>query len=517
MYLFYDRNTLNVQSIVHSNFMKNSNGFLKNKNIDVWNINKKFSLNPCFLKIKLDENKEPQGLYYRKKLIYQTSNEEKEQNRIKKNKEKKTSLLSSIPRELRTSLNYNVIKMWSKSPYSLPHISKSLDDFTYFQKEKTMPVSWCGFLLDPGGYGNVSRSIVFRLHNYHIVAKTETLPTPPRISTEGQYAVQKHNSMDFRRVKHYHNVLCSTPHPVTKKTNGKNVFYTMMETETLHPHFRDICNQYADEIWVPSTHNLNVFQKNGVKKPIFLMPLGIDESLYSLPVKRDINSFSFNDISGRKHQDGINKFRFFTLFGWSFRKGIDVLIKSFVKAFSDEDDVCLIIHSHHVGTNKIIEDVNRFSKGIRSSHFPQILFISGAIEEKDMPSLYNIGDAFLSFSRAEGFNLPPIEAAACGLPVIACNNTGTGEYLRDNNSFMITNTETEICNPEMHWISGFYHGQMFPKLGEEQIEQAVKHMHYVVNNYADAKIKAKRLKSLVYEKYTWEKATERVAKRLKEI
>lgn len=82
---------------------------------------------------------------------------------------------------------------------------------------------------------------------------------------------------------------------------------------------------------------------------------------------------------------------------------------------------------------------------------------------------------------------------------------------------MITTDEKEICSPEMHWISGFYHGQLFPKLGENQINQTVNHMHYVVNNYEKAKEKGKILQEQVYQKYTWDKVTERVSDRIRYI
>jgi hypothetical protein len=69
----------------------------------------------------------------------------------------------------------------------------------------------------------------------------------------------------------------------------------------------------------------------------------------------------------------------------------------------------------------------------------------------------------------------------------------------------------------MHWISGYYHGQLFPRLGEDQINQAVNHMHFVINNYDIAKEKAKKLKEDVWNKYTWDKVAERASKRIKQI
>jgi glycosyltransferase involved in cell wall biosynthesis len=48
-----------------------------------------------------------------------------------------------------------------------------------------------------------------------------------------------------------------------------------------------------------------------------------------------------------------------------------------------------------------------------------------------MPILYNGMDCFLSLGGMEGFNLPLIEAMACGVPVIASNCTTHPELLGD--------------------------------------------------------------------------------------
>lgn len=176
----------------------------------------------------------------------------------------------------------------------------------------------------------------------------------------------------------------------------------------------------------------------------------------------------------------------------------------------------MIIYSNHVGPEQVRSEAIPFAKTVRGSDYPQILFIPGVTPEKEMSSLYKIGHAFIHTSRGEGFSLSQIEASACGLPVISCNNTGMSEYLRDDNAFLIKTEETEF-KPEINWISPFYNGQLFPKLGEDQITQAVNHMRFVVDNYDKALEKNKILRAEVFQKYTWDKATARVANRIKQI
>ena len=45
-----------------------------------------------------------------------------------------------------------------------------------------------------------------------------------------------------------------------------------------------------------------------------------------------------------------------------------------------------------------------------------------------MSELYGSCDAYVSPYRAEGFNIPSLEAAACGIPVILTSGGSTDDY-----------------------------------------------------------------------------------------
>lgn len=530
MNIVFDKNSLKVISLLNSdNIRGDEDSFLQKmfpssfKGLSVWRINESFNFNPIFLRIGLDENKNPDVLFYKDRGVYKLSDEEKKKNEAKRVELGKKSLVSFLPRMLRSTFSSDIIKTWMDSPHTFADIKQSLMDYRYFSDEKLNPVCWSGPFTDAGGYANMNREIVFRLHNYHILPKVESWPTALQISNLARFHLSKY-AFDFRRVKNFLKIHSFTPHPVVSH-GGRLVFFTMMETETLHPEFVRLCNQCPDEIWVPSNHNRNVFRESGVKKPICVMPLGIDDNLYrstsDLGVIKDTSCFV--NLLGRPAASGINDFRFISLFGWSYRKGIDILIKSFVEEFNDNDKVALIVCSRHAGSsdlghqNVIKTDAMRFAKEVRAGKYPQVVLYPHVIPENQMPSIYRMGHVFVHFSRGEGFSLPQIEASASGLPVISCNNTGMSEYLTDDNAYLVKTKEKESCSPEMHWITAFYHGQLFPKLGRDQIEQARKHMRFVLNNYPEALEKGKCLRREVFEKYTWQKTTERVSKRIKEI
>lgn len=55
----------------------------------------------------------------------------------------------------------------------------------------------------------------------------------------------------------------------------------------------------------------------------------------------------------------------------------------------------------------------------------------GEIDEADKPSLYRLAEVVVFPSRYEGFGLPPLEAMACGTPVVACEASSIPEIVGD--------------------------------------------------------------------------------------
>jgi glycosyltransferase involved in cell wall biosynthesis len=68
---------------------------------------------------------------------------------------------------------------------------------------------------------------------------------------------------------------------------------------------------------------------------------------------------------------------------------------------------------------------------IRASPFAADIRSLGFVPDQDLPSLYRAADVFVYPSLYEGFGLPPLEAMACGCPVIASTRGSLGEVLGD--------------------------------------------------------------------------------------
>ena len=76
---------------------------------------------------------------------------------------------------------------------------------------------------------------------------------------------------------------------------------------------------------------------------------------------------------------------------------------------------------------KIIGNYAR-SKNLEDKLLSRVM-LPGYINDKDLPSIYSSAAAFVFPSLYEGFGLPPLEAMACGVPVIASYNSSLKETL----------------------------------------------------------------------------------------
>ena len=124
------------------------------------------------------------------------------------------------------------------------------------------------------------------------------------------------------------------------------------------------------------------------------------------------------------------------------RKNIFNSIESLVRIMSNVEDSGIIIKTS-LGSNsyldfvrlkKVFADYKNSLKEELGDKIPKIYILHGNMKPIELKSLYSSEkvSALVSLSKGEGFGLTLLEAAACGLPIIAANYSAYTEFLDDN-------------------------------------------------------------------------------------
>ncbi|MDT8715631.1 glycosyltransferase family 4 protein [Clostridium sp. 19966] len=113
--------------------------------------------------------------------------------------------------------------------------------------------------------------------------------------------------------------------------------------------------------------------------------------------------------------------------GFSPRKNIIGLIEAFSKLNAIYDNRLKLVIA---GRKGISYDI--YKKKAEELNLDNLVIFPGFIPIEHMPYLYCGSELFVYPSFYEGFGLPPVEAMACKVPVIASNTTSLPEILMDS-------------------------------------------------------------------------------------
>jgi len=81
---------------------------------------------------------------------------------------------------------------------------------------------------------------------------------------------------------------------------------------------------------------------------------------------------------------------------------------------------------------------------VRQSAFAADIHPLGFVADEELPMLYRAADLFVFPSLFEGFGLPPIEAMACGCPVLSSTSGALGEVIGDAAAILDPESTTDI-------------------------------------------------------------------------
>jgi glycosyltransferase involved in cell wall biosynthesis/GT2 family glycosyltransferase len=251
------------------------------------------------------------------------------------------------------------------------------------------------------------------------------------------------------------------------------VIYTGVDTTDEAGNFVENANK-VDYLFTPSKLSKKRIENMGVKKPVFVLPHGIDPEVfkYTERTKTDI-------------------FKFLYVGECSDRKGIFHLLKAFTDLFKNNPKVELHIKSN---TDMLFYNSKEVQDIIKD--YKNIFWHIGNIGHDEVIKLYKECHAYVYPSRGDSFGMTLLEAMACGLPIITTKLPGATDVVDGK----VTYIKSKIIPVQGHpWFKGEW--------GEPDLEDLKSKMKSLYENYDTSKLK--EYSDFIRENYSWEKIVDK--------
>jgi glycosyltransferase involved in cell wall biosynthesis len=149
------------------------------------------------------------------------------------------------------------------------------------------------------------------------------------------------------------------------------------------------------------------------------------------------------------------------------RKNLVRLIRAYAKLRSEREDFrpqLVIVGRKLWLASEIFDEVKR-------QRWADDVILTGYVADEDLPALYRAARAFVYPSLFEGFGLPPLEAMACGTPVVTSDVSSLPEVAGDAALLIDPNDELALANALIEIVNN---EGLRAKLREKGIAQAKK-------------------------------------------
>lgn len=368
---------------------------------------------------------------------------------------------------------------------------------------------WQGPFLNHSGFGDEMRGFVTGLRQRGVQVAARAYAPSQRyiqsLTTERRAVLDA--ALQEPALEHAIHVFHGPAGAVRRTGGAYHIARTMFETDALHPSWIGDLNS-MDEVWVASSFNVETFRRAGVTVPLHVVPSGVDPQEH----RPGLAPLELDGVSGTV---------FLSVFGWAHRKGWDVLLRSWVKAFSRNDDVTLLLRTYpqddfdgQQPADEIDRRINTYLRKLGTSRrqAAPIVVVSETLSDEDMPRLYATADAFVLPTRGEGWGRPFLEAMSSGLPVLGTRWGSQLDFLTDANSYLIDIDGLERIGPPEQVT--FFHGQQWARPSSDHLAQL---LQQVVQEPEAAATRGRAARADVLERWTWAHSVQAARTRIEQV
>jgi len=350
---------------------------------------------------------------------------------------------------------------------------------------------------------NIARALIKQNHDVHLFSTNGIKYFPEDLKPYLREWKEQEDSTPWKYIDKNYDMQLSytamTNFPRYLNNGNKNRFGIWNYETTIIPEGFAKLHKFCDKMLPSSEFSKRIFANSGIpEEKLIVVPHGINveeyssKKVYQLKTKKKYKILS--DIA-QPH----------------IRKNIPGLFEAFGKAFTKEDDVCLVCKISVKPSPKAIVQKQvrnlRAAKKLNQRNSPE------QTKEKAMPfnidfwrivedfykkypkhaeveiipefldtmtPLYNACNILFAMTHAEGFHLPSAQALATNILVINSNYGGQLDFLNNNNSILIDGKMIRAPKEMQYWTNS-----PFAEMFEPDIDDAVAKLRYAVSNYDD--------------------------------
>lgn len=273
---------------------------------------------------------------------------------------------------------------------------------------------------------------------------------------------------------------------------GAFVAHTVWETDRLPHHWPALLNA-TDLVIVPTEWNRDVFVECGVRVPVGVVPhVACDPSPGDRGQALDLP----DDVVV-----------FYAIGRWDQRKAMFHTVEAFLRAFTIDDPVALVVKTAPHIEMPPAEDwgasnPRAFSTGWQVARLvsrhprpPMIRLEVAEWTDDQIAGLHSRGDCYVTLTHGEGWGIGAFDACAYGNPVVATEWGGLLAFLDRDGASLVQATEI----PVEHVVLASYSDDQ--RWAEPDIDHAVELLRAVAGDLAGARRRAERLRDRVLSEY----------------
>ena len=253
-----------------------------------------------------------------------------------------------------------------------------------------------------------------------------------------------------------------------------------------------------DQLWVPSNWQAQCTIEQGADpNKVKVVPEGVDVDTF----------FPEDPQTTLDYVDG--RFKFILFGRWDYRKSTKEIIEAFLKEFKPEEPIDLILSIDNMWGKDIdgfettedrLKGFNLEDPRLKIKHFPS---------REDYITYLKNGHVFLSCARAEGWNLPLIEAMACGTPSIYSSCSAQMEFAEGKGLPVKILGERPTSNNTYSRYAKMLESNHVPgNYYEPDFEDLARVMRDAFENYTDHKKRAVEEAKIIHRDFNWDRVAE---------